>query len=342
MLVTNKIHLLAFSFLIWGTSVAQLSKNKVEVYGNRMTSTAVILEHLNIEEGEPVDRSNFNPDAITSQVTSIPGVKHVNVELVCCDSEGSFTLYIGIAEDDSAILKFRPAPKRNVVLPNEVLTSYGNFKQQLIAAVQKGESAEDYINGYSLLTYPPARKEQMKFIVFANRYFPKLKKVLKYSRQAEQRAVAAQIIAYSNNKNEVAKYLTYAIQDADENVRNNATRALSILAAYLSDHPEISIRIPPDPLIRMLNSISWTDRNKASMVLAQLTHDRDSRLLDQIKKEALPSLVEMARWKNREHALFSYLILGRIAGEDENSLIEGNFSDNWASNTERMIQKYSL
>jgi hypothetical protein len=34
----------------------------------------------------------------------------------------------------------------------------------------------------------------------------------------------------------------------------------------------------------------------------------------------LPALVEMARWKSPGHALPAYLVLGRVAGLDENEL----------------------
>jgi hypothetical protein len=37
-------------------------------------------------------------------------------------------------------------------------------------------------------------------------------------------------------------------------------------------------------------------------------------MFDQLKKEALPSLLEMSAWKNPGHALFSLVILGRITG----------------------------
>jgi hypothetical protein len=58
----------------------------------------------------------------------------------------------------------------------------------------------------------------------------------------------------------------------------------------------------------------WTDRNKASLALLRLSERRAPRLLEQLRREALVPLVEMARWKTPGHAAPALTILGRIAG----------------------------
>ncbi len=45
-----------------------------------------------------------------------------------------------------------------------------------------------------------------------------------------------------------------------------------------------------------------------------LSASRDPGLLATLRKDVLPSLVEMARWKSAGHALFTFTILGRLAG----------------------------
>ena len=69
----------------------------------------------------------------------------------------------------------------------------------------------------------------------------------------------------------------------------------------------------------MLNSIAWTDRNKALFVLSTLTENHDGAVLLKLRRRALPSLIEMARWQSAGHALPAYILLGRITGwtEDE-------------------------
>jgi hypothetical protein len=47
-----------------------------------------------------------------------------------------------------------------------------------------------------------------------------------------------------------------------------------------------------------LNPIEWTDRNKSSLALEMLTESRDPALIADLRARALPSLIEMARWKS--------------------------------------------
>ena len=74
-----------------------------------------------------------------------------------------------------------------------------------------------------------------------------------------------------------------------------------------------------EPFIAMLNSIEWTDRNKASLALLELTGKRDPAILAMLRAEAFLSLVEMARWKSPGHAYSGFVLLGRVGGlaEDE-------------------------
>ena len=70
----------------------------------------------------------------------------------------------------------------------------------------------------------------------------------------------------------------------------------------------------------MLNSLSWGDRTQAARFLVNLTETRDQRVLAQIKDRAWDSIVEMAKWKQAEHSLPAYILLGRVAGLPEEDL----------------------
>jgi len=59
------------------------------------------------------------------------------------------------------------------------------------------------------------------------------------------------------------------------------------------------------------------DRNKAGLWLAALAVSRSPQLLERLRTNALPSLIEMARWGNPGHAYSYRVLLGRIAGLDE-------------------------
>jgi hypothetical protein len=327
------------SFFSQLTSAQLFKIGSIDIYGNRKTSPDVIYHYLNLKEGDTINPGDFKPEDIAARLKQIIGVRYATVNPVCCDENGNLMLYIGIGETDSVNLKHRDKPLQKLKLPAKMIKAYHNLEDQLEPAVKKGEGIEDDSHGYALIKYQPARNEQNKFVRFAAQNLTVLVKVLKYSEFAEQRAAATAIIAYSTERKKVVNYLLYAVDDPDEVVRNNATRALGILAGYIYLHPGLKINVPPGPFIKMMNSIVWTDRNKGASVLMQLSRSRDPELLNEIKRQALPSIIEMAKWKDRGHSFSSFVILGRIAGTDEELLITRNFSKDYMSEIEAMIEK---
>ena len=134
---------------------------------------------------------------------------------------------------------------------------------------------------------------------------------------AEHRALAAQILAYAPNKRDVIDDLVYGMNDPSEGVRNNAMRALAVIAHAASAARQPTLHIPAEPFVGLLNSPIWSDRNKASLALANLSESRDPEILATLRNRAMSPLVEMARWKSEGHAVPALVILGRIAGQSE-------------------------
>jgi len=132
--------------------------------------------------------------------------------------------------------------------------------------------------------------------------------------------LVAEVLGYAKDKQALVPDLTTAMRDPSPVVRNNATRAFLVFARFSPKPPAQKINIPPEPFVAMLNSCIWTDRNKSSGSLGQLTEQRDPSLLAILREQALPSLVEMARWKSMGHAWSSLVILGRIDGLSEEEI----------------------
>ena len=326
-------------FLSLYTSAQTLKIGVIEIYGNRKVNSDLIYDHLGVKGGDTISLEHFKLDDVIAGLKQIPGVKYATANPVCCDTASNLLIYIGIGETDSVLIKHRKAPTQAIQLPDYMINSFRNFKDQIEPAIKSGEGTEDDTHGYALIKYQPARKEQTKFIEYARKNLTLLTNMLKNSKYAEQRAAAAMIIAYSENRKKVIDNLIYAVDDTDDEVRNNATRALGILAAYSRSHPELHITIPVEPFIKMVNSIIWTDRNKGASVLMQLSQNRDPKILNQIKQQALLSIIEMAKLKERGHAFFSFFILGRIAGVDEQSLFNKNYSKDYMSEVEAMVKQ---
>ena len=123
---------------------------------------------------------------------------------------------------------------------------------------------EDISGGHSLIRDAETRAIQERFVGYAENHWETLIQVLRTSSRSQDRATAARFIAYARDKAAVVPHLVHAALDSDVDVRNNATRALVIIAIYANDHPELEIDIRPEMFIDMLNSLEWLDRNKGS------------------------------------------------------------------------------
>ena len=229
-------------------------------------------------------------------------------------------LYVGIEENGRPALKFRPAPAGSAKLPDETLALGQQLEQALFSAVQKGNSGEDDSQGHALSADPAMRTIEDRFIEIAKQDYSLLRKVLRTSSAADHRALAAIIMGYAPDKARVATDLAYAINDPDPGVRNNAIRAIAIIAQFANKHPDQGIIIPAGQVVDLLNSMEWTDRNKSSFLLLSMTEKHNKQLLDLLRKRALKSLQEMAQWKFPGHAIAAVVILGRIGGMTDEAI----------------------
>jgi hypothetical protein len=293
--------------------------SSVDLYGMRTVPEAAVRAAVGVRPGEPVPQA---VDSIRARVLAIPGVADVDVARVCCADDGGTMLYVGIREEGTPAATYRDAPTGAVRLPDDIVAAGAAFEAALTSAVQRGAGQEDGSEGYSLSQDSAMRAVQERFIAFAVEHADALRTVLLTSADAEHRALATQVIAYAPDRRAVARDLLHAVGDPDDEVRNNAVRALAILGEWANAHPEVGIVIPPDPFIGLLNSVSWTDRNKGVFALIPLTASRDPALMEALRTRALPSLVEMARWTNPGHAMGAFMILARVAGLDDRTAFQ--------------------
>jgi len=291
----------------------------IDFYGLESVDRQQVREALGVAEGDTLPRSWA---AAEKRIAELPGVAGATVNAVCCEG-GRTLVYIGVREDESRKpLAFRRAPRGKQRLPKDVVEAGAAFETALEAAVRRGVAGEDDSQGHALMEDSAARAIQLRFVNFAARDGKKLRDVLRNSSDAGQRALAAQVLGYSADKNAVVEDLVRAVRDPSPEVRNDAMRALFIIAKYARAHPELKIQVPTDPFIDLLDSPEWTDRNKASMALMALTETRDPALLSRLRERALPPLIDVARWKSAGHGAPGYAILGRIGGLSEDAIRE--------------------
>jgi hypothetical protein len=288
----------------------------IDFYGLNRVLAAQVRHALPFNESDTVQRAVVT--VAETRLAEIPGVARARVNLVCCE-QGRLIVYVGIQEQGATEVRLNKTPTGAARLAPEILRAGDELSRAVESAVERGDAGEDHSRGHALAHDPAARAVQERFIVYARRHLAELRSVLRESSDPSQRALAAEILAYAPDKQAIVVDLERGMRDPAEDVRNNAMRALWVLAERTSTGRGTLLRIPAQPFIEFLGSPVWSDRNKASLALMALSVDRDPRLLEALRKQALIPLVEMARWKNAGHAFPAFIILARIAGYSDDA-----------------------
>ncbi len=318
---------LAFCFALQAEDVTP-HIGYVEIYGAHKSSEKKIRSALGLDRGAvlPVSR-----EELETRIDKVSGVIGSSVQAVCCDGNQT-VLYVGVEEKKTPHFEFHATPDRHIVLPKDLADDYHSFLDAVSASMQDGKADEDLTNGYSLMADPSCRERQQEFLAIAARDLPILDEVVRNSDDPEQRAIAAYVLQYGprgpHTTQTVVNGLQYALQDPDSSVRENAMRSLKALAVGARLHPDQNIHLEPTWFVELMNSVLWSDRRNASLALVNLTDRRDPASLALIRERALASVVEMARWRDLQHALPGFILAGRLAGltdkQIENAWVKGD------------------
>ena len=241
-----------------------------------------------------------------------------DIDFVCCDQHQHLLVYIGLAGAYAGV-PFYAAPIHIRRLDPVALDLYRQDLDARMSAAQRGESGEDDSQGYALSTNSALRNVQLAIRAYAVDRGPEFESVLRESNDAKQRSTAAALLGYSRRSPEQIEALLGALLNPDSEVRNNAVRAIFVLISAKDAMPlQIDIR----PLVALLNSGFWSDRNKASLLLDQLTTTRDPAVLETLRQTAWNALVEGASWRGDPgHADAFTILLGRMANVPENRIL---------------------
>lgn len=289
---------------------------EVEFFGYDGFDLDKIRGALPFHEGDEISQEKWveKQEAARQAVKQVTGKPPTEIAATCCDDLGKLIVYIGLPGRPA---RYLPAPTGTAHLPASATSLYEQFLNVLGDAVREGVTTEDHLKGYALSAYPPLRAIQLRMRAYAVNHEPLMRNVLKTSGDEQQRVVASHLLGYARPSRSQLTALARASRDGNSEVRNNATRALGVLA---ESSPQLAMRIPTESFIEMLLSGTWTDMNKASFLLSKLTRGRDRKLLAQLRQpEVLKRLIEMARWRTG-HANDARAILGRIAGIEETRL----------------------
>lgn len=322
---------LASALASWGAEPPKpVVIGTLDFFGLRHVVQSTIEENLKIKEGDGFDRQRVS--AAVAGLEKLPGVQKATFAPITGDGSGQIHLFVGIQETGSRGFILRAAPTGGDRLPEPLAATYRAAMDALGPAIRAGRAGEDDSQGHSLSEDPAMRKAQDAALALVPANLAAIQQVLKSSASKEDRRAAAWLLGYAPDKTVVTADLTDAARDPDSTVRNNATRALGAIAVLAAADPKLGIRIEPDVFIEMLDSVTWTDRNKAAFVLDGMTKSGDPKLLGALHERVLPDLIEMARWKSEGHSMTAALILGRISGRTDEETLQA-----WDTRKEEII-----
>ena len=325
--------LLLFVVAVENAHAQRIRIGSIEYFGTKDIEFEKVKESLSPHEGEEMNLESL-PALITQikeAVKTSTGAEPTDVAPICCDIHDRWIIYIGLPGKNSRTLTYNASPQGTIHFPPDVVTLYRETMGILMESVH-AQSKEDRTKGYALSSYPPLRAKQLAMREYAVKHAALIHQVLNNSKDTEQRVVASHLLGYAIHDNLQIRSLVHASRDSDDGVRNNAVRALAVLA---ESNPVIARKIPAEGFVEMLNSDVWSDRNKGGAVISMLTIPRDLRLLRLLRDRALDSLLEMAVWRHYGHAQSSRFILGRIAG-----IPEGNLSQMANDNVQLILKEF--
>jgi hypothetical protein len=286
----------------------------VEIYGARKVPVRKIRAVLGVTDGSPLPPSK---EGLEEKLDKISGIVASRLEASCC-VDGKSILYVGIEEKDSPHFEYRPTPDGDITLPKEITDLYADFLAAVDRTTRSGQTGESLNPGYSVMQDPAARQDQLAFIPLVKTYLETVHRVIRTSRDPDQRSIAAYVLQYgprgAKTSPEIVDDLQYALRDGDDSVRANAIRSLTAMYVGSKLHPEHAVSIQPTWFVELLNSIVWSDRHNAAVALVDMTEDNNQDTLEMIRERSLSSIVEMARWRDLSKALPPFILAGRLAG----------------------------
>lgn len=290
---------------------------RIEFFGTAGVDVNAVRKALPFKQGDPVPQDiKGQANAAVSRVT---GKEATDVAVICCAGDADRTVYIGLPGTSSRAFKVDAAPQGDTKVSAELAGLSDEMGAKMFDAVRAGHSEQEGAPGYRLPKEPAARAATMAVRDYALHHEAELLNVAATSGDASQRAIAVDTLGFGTRTPAQMAALLRATRDSDENVRNNATRAL---VEILRGDSGAAAGLPVDNFIDMLRSGTALDRNKGSGLLMQLTASRDPAVLSRIQSEAGDALTEMANWQT-DWALPARMIQNRIAGRPDALVLLG-------------------
>jgi hypothetical protein len=217
--------------------------------------------------------------------------------------------------DDTARMKFAPAPSKTVADPAGLVAAWLDYE----AAVWPLHNTGAYKGPYTCrggmhcalgFNHPDLERREDLFIDKVPDHVAELTAVLRDDREAKRRAAAAFALAYARDRQQVIDALVPSIDDPSELVRNNVMRVL-VMIQQKAD----AVVVPLAAVLRAMHFPTTVDRNKAAYALVEIAKRSPPADRVRIAREAGDVLVAMAAMSQPNNRDPAVEILQSISGE---------------------------
>lgn len=306
----------------------------IDVYDTSQITTAQVKRKLGAKflafarqfpDGNELEKIH---DEIVASIAKMGSFAHIEMG-VTVGSDDLKGLHISVdvvdKKDKAKRMSFLPAPTKDIADPEGLVAAWMEYEKKHYELFLKGAlhmppgscPALHCINDFS----NPELKPYLEiFQTKVARNKDDLVKVLRESRNAEQRAAAAFLLAHTTDAAVLVQTLEPSIADANSTVRNNVMRVLMEIGVRQQD---VMIRIAP--LLQALDYPKSTDRNKALYTLLSLADRPGNKMI--LQRQAGETLLKILRLTQPNNHDPAYEILKKISGK--------NYGDrdyaNWAA-----------
>lgn len=212
-------------------------------------------------------------------------------------------------------MPFKSTPVDQIKDPEGLLAAWRDYEETALDLVEAGAINPDTEKCPAV--HCPFGHSHKKLKRFEKLFSEGVKKneralvdVLNKSKNMDDRASAAYLLAYLNDPGKVASLLIPAIKDPEPLVRNNALRVLGDIAEKNKD-----VILPIKPFLEALEFPRTSDRSKAIFVVMMMSTG-SQQVREEILKNGVPALLAMLKGNQPDQRDFAHNILRKISGKE--------------------------
>lgn len=293
----------AVGITVFGTD--QVSADQV-----RQQHTAALAELLQLERA---DRAAFEQKRNALELM-LKGDRfsYVRVDLFRSYTDKvDFIIDVVEPRDAAKRLAYRTLVTRQFDDPQQLLAAWRDYSresQQLFDAGEIKDMSCPVVHCTWSFHHPRLASFLLEFSTKAPANAQALTEILRTSDSERQREAAAYVLAHAGLSNDaLVSALEPSIDDPSSLVRNAGMRVL-----YYAVRADSTLQIPLDKVVTALGFPSFTDRNKALVILRSLSRDRFSEAQ---LRSALPILLEILEKKDAHNYRNAHVVLKNLSGE---------------------------